>query len=132
MESKTQAEQLRCLSLSMMSPILKTINGKKLGGVDSQRVVSPPTQGISLRCCCCSGPEVQEKDEQSLRLRRGAAAAVNGGGTLRTQAGTWVSFTPRLLPEIRSGGELVSHGGPRLSGAHPDYPRWGWGQGYLA
>jgi len=47
MESKTQSAQLRCLSLSMMSPILKkTINGKKLGGVDSQRVVSPPTQGI--------------------------------------------------------------------------------------
>lgn len=45
-KSKTQSEQLRCLSLSMMSPILKTINGKKLGGVDSQRVVRPPTQGI--------------------------------------------------------------------------------------
>lgn len=29
MESKTQSEQLRCLSLSMMNPILKTINGKK-------------------------------------------------------------------------------------------------------
>lgn len=45
-KARLSLEQLRCLSLSMMSPILKTINGKKLGGVDSQRVVSPPTQGI--------------------------------------------------------------------------------------
>lgn len=45
MESKTQSKQLRCLSLSVMNPTLQNINGKKLGGVDSPRVVSPPTQG---------------------------------------------------------------------------------------